>query len=103
MNRTPHATKKFFIGRMLFHFHADIVNDLQEFRRSLKEEIAELRIAVIGQETQEFTSTRLYAVPLFSWIILNFCVKPKRLSAWPTKRKPPGFKQCQNFSIKRFC
>ena len=42
--------------------------------------------AFVGEKVHGFPSIRWYAVPLFSWIMRNFCVRPNRLSAWPTKR-----------------
>src|SRR5258708_2483203 len=68
--------KRFFVQR------------LQQFLRSLKEELSEFQAALIGGIRHRYsrTSTRWYAVPLSLCTIWNFLVRPSRLSAWPTNR-----------------
>ena len=80
------ATNNFFIRRTSFELQAGFIERLQQFVGALKEESAQLGAAIVGLTLQPFTSMRWYAVPLFSCTMRNFCVRPKRLSAWPTNR-----------------
>src|SRR5260370_12694929 len=93
----------FLVSGAGLEFEPGLVERLKQLVSALKEESAQLAAAILGRPSHVVASLRWYAVPLFSWTMRNFCVSPNRLSAWPTKRYPAGFQQCQNFSIKRFC
>src|SRR5579863_526521 len=86
MDGAAHTANQIFIRGTLLQLQARVVDDLKDFRGTLKEERAEFVVAVLGQKGHALTSSRLYAVPLFSWTMRNFCVRPNKLSAWPTNR-----------------
>src|ERR1700730_13841681 len=86
MHRAPHAANDFFVRRIRFEIEPRFIERLQQLTRALEKEHAQLRIAIVEKAAQFFASSRWYAVPLFSCTIRNFCVKPNRLSACPTKR-----------------
>src|SRR4029077_9447948 len=80
------AANNFFVRGTSFELQAGFIKRLQQFVGALKEESAQLGAAIVGLTLQPFTSMRWYAVPLFTCTMRNFCVRPKRLSAWPTNR-----------------
>ncbi len=86
VHHAANATDDFFISGTSFKFQSSLVERLQELVGGLEEESAQLGVTILGCKTQLFTSSRWYAVPLFSCTMRNFLVNPKRLSAWPTKR-----------------
>src|SRR5690349_14294290 len=103
VNHAANAANHVLVGRARLEFQAGLIQRLQQLGGTLKKERTQFAVAFVGWTVHGLASIRWYAVPLFSCTMRNFWVRPKRLSAWPTNRKPPGFKQCQNFSIKRFC
>src|SRR5262249_8828182 len=62
----PHLAKELFILRTLLQLQALVIKGLQQLRRALKEELAQLGSAVVGKQAHTVTSRRWYAVPLFS-------------------------------------
>src|ERR1700676_3937987 len=81
-----HPPDDFVIGGARFGLQPCLIQRLQQVLGALEKERAQLRPAIVGRVTHEFASVRWYAVPLFSCTMRNLCVKPKRLSACPTKR-----------------
>jgi hypothetical protein len=59
VNSASNAAQQLLIGGAFLELQAYIINDLEKFRGALKEESTELRAAILGQETQPFTSRRL--------------------------------------------
>src|ERR1700687_5215860 len=100
---TTHPPDHLLISRAGLEFEPCFVEGMQQFVGALKKKRAQLRATILGRMAHEFASVRWYAVPLFSCTMRNFWDSKKRLSACPTKRSPPGFRQCQNFSTSRFC
>src|ERR1700730_3966932 len=86
MHRAAHAADHFFVRRVRFEIEPRFIERLQQLTGALEKKRAQLRIAIFGKAAHVFASSRWYAVPLFSCTMRNFCVKPKRLSACPTKR-----------------
>ena len=69
---TADTTDDFLIGGMSFKLKPRFIERLQQFAGALKEESAQLAVAILGRTFQELTSLRWYAVPLFSWTMRNF-------------------------------
>src|SRR5258708_36824221 len=93
MDGAPHLAQDIRVLRVLFQLQPFFIERLQQFRCGLKEEFAQLRGAVVREETHPFTSMRWYAVPLFWWTIRYLSERPKRLSACPMNKYPSEFRQ----------
>src|SRR5258707_7123942 len=85
-HRAAPATDNFLVRGICGETEPRLIERLQQLISALEKERAQLRIAIFGKAAHVFASSRWYAVPLFSCTMRNFCVKPKRLSACPTKR-----------------
>jgi hypothetical protein len=58
MHGTANTTKDFFVGRARLEFQARFVQGLEELRRALKEESAELGAAIVVRTLHPATSRR---------------------------------------------
>ncbi len=58
MHRPAHAANHFFVGGIGLEIKPSFIERLQQLIRGLKEERAQLGIAVFGKETHAFTSSR---------------------------------------------
>src|SRR6202043_673805 len=96
MDSAANSAKNFFIARVRFQLQPALIKGLQQFIGAFEKKRAQFSAAIFWLPAHVRASKRWYAVPLFSCTILNFCVRPNRLSACPTNRYPPGFKQFQN-------
>src|ERR1700730_633703 len=103
VDRAANSAKNFFVVRVRFQLQSALIKGLQQFISAFEKKRAQFSPAIFRLPAHVRGSRRRYAVPLFSCTILNFCVRPNRLSACPTNRYPPGFKQFQNLSMSRFC
>src|SRR5205085_1832339 len=74
-----HAADGLGVRRVLLQGKRFLVQRLQEFLRAFEEYLFELARLIFRKETHGAASMRWYAVPLFTWIILNLSVRPKRL------------------------
>ncbi len=86
VHRPPDYTYDLLVAGFFLQLQRFFIQRLQQFLRSLKEELPQFRSTIIGSIRHSLTSTRWYAVPLSRCIIWNFLVTPNKLSAWPTKR-----------------
>src|SRR5258707_7459742 len=66
MHRAAHAANYFFVRRIGLKIEPGLVERLQQLVGAFEEERAQLRVAIVGEQTHAFTSSRWYAVPLFS-------------------------------------
>src|ERR1043165_2150618 len=103
MDRAANFTHDFQVLRIFLQIERAVVQRLQKFLRGLKEQVPQLRAALVRAMTHFASPTRTYAVPLLRYTIWNLSVSPRRLSAWPTNKWPPGFRHRQNFSTSLFC
>src|ERR1700756_952124 len=86
VHRAADTANDFLVAWVRLEVEACLIERLQQLVRALEEARAPPRIPIVGKTAHAFTSSRWYAVPLFSCTMRNFCVSPNRLSAWPTKR-----------------
>src|SRR5260370_42343963 len=83
VHRAANAPNAFFVRGILLEIEACVIQGLQQLVGGLEKKRAQLRIAILGDSAHVFTSSRWYAVPLFSCTMRNFCVRPTRLSPSP--------------------